>query len=191
MQDNSGNTYGNSFQVLEPYMLYGDRSTVADPMQSQKNSVVRDLEYMQGMYPEHMKRLQQYVVMACDNLDYKNSPMYDEYPDRVMVNQVCDSVYRQIQQDGVTAEERIEETSSFVPTQEGEEQVQPPMEGMDLEVQQGPPNWGPRPPQGPPNWDPRPPQGPPPGPRPPQGPPPGPRPPQGPPPGPRPPLTQV
>ena len=107
MQDSLDNTYGNSFQVLEPYMLYGDRTDLNRLPEMQKERVVRDLEYFHGLYPGQMKRLQEYVISACDHLDYKNSPMYDEYPDRLMINQVCDSVCRQIEQDGVFSVEEL------------------------------------------------------------------------------------
>lgn len=178
MQDNLGYTYGNSFQVLEPYMLYGDRSVMANPVQMQRDSVARDLEYLQGMYPESMKRLQEYVMSACDHLDYRNSPMYDQYPDRLMINQVCDSLCRQIEQDGILWERQTGEGVSQMQEAgiKAEEQEMPTVGEAELEAQQGPSSWGPpsggRPPQGPPPWG-RPPGG-----RPPQGPPPWGRPPQ-------------
>ena len=43
---------------------------------------MQDIEYLKSMYPSGIKILQGYVSEACDRLDYKNSPMYDEYPDR-------------------------------------------------------------------------------------------------------------
>lgn len=57
---------------------------------------LREIEYFQGFYPESMKELQLYVILECDKMDYPNSPMYDEYPDRVMVNQVCQNVCKSI-----------------------------------------------------------------------------------------------
>lgn len=185
-------------------MLYGDRSVTANPVQMQRDSVARDLEYLQGMYPESMKRLQEYVMSACDHLDYRNSPMYDQYPDRLMINQVCDSLCRQIEQDGILWERQTGEGVSQMQEAgiKAEEQEMPTVGEAELEAQQGPSSWGPpsggRPPQGPPPWGRppggRPPQGPPPWGRPPQGPPPwgrppGGRPPQGPPPWGRPPQN--
>lgn len=183
-------------------MLYGDRSTTTAPIQTQRGSATQDLEYLQGMYPESMKRLQEYVVSACDHLDYQNSPMYDQYPDRLMVNQVCDSICRQLERDGMFREQQTREGASWMQEEEwagvkDEGKEMPLVSEAELKAQQGPASWGPppggRPPQGPPPWGPppgRPPQGPPPwgrppGGRPPQGPPwgrpPGGRPPQGPP----------
>ena len=54
-------------------MLYGDRSVKGNSAE-RKEAVAQDLEYLQGMYPIHMKRLQEYVISACDHLDYRNSP---------------------------------------------------------------------------------------------------------------------
>ncbi|WP_147335896.1 hypothetical protein, partial [Hungatella hathewayi] len=183
MQDNLEHTYGNNFQVLEPYMLYGDRSAMENLPKMQREHMLQDLEYLQGMYPGHMKRIQEYVMAACDRLDYKNSPLYDEFPDRLMVNQVCDSVCRQILEDGVingaelglqnTSEQPGEETAETVEEVEEVEvyevnsvNTQDADWRMQQVVPQTPTTWGPpsgqRPPQGPPSW------GPPPGPQPPR-----------------------
>ncbi|WP_460640963.1 hypothetical protein [Lacrimispora brassicae] len=150
------NTYGNSYQELKPYMLYGDRSAAGRPLE-RKDLIVQDLEYLQGMYPGHMKRLQEYVVSACDHLDYKNSPMYDEYPDRMMINQICDSICDQIHRDGVIADEMTEETEdgeqayvegTETPDWEADETDEADMLTQDRGSTWGPP--GPRGPWGPP-----------------------------------------
>ena len=57
---------------------------------------MRDIEYMMSMYPPGVKMLQRYVSEACDRLEYKNSPMYDQYPDQIMINGICDSICRTI-----------------------------------------------------------------------------------------------
>lgn len=163
MPNNPGYTYGDSFQELEPYMLYGDRSIAGNPMEK-KDTVVQDLEYLQGMYPGHMKRLQEYVVSACDHLDYKNSPMYDEYPDRMLINQICDSICIQIRKEGVITDEQIMgsgvSSQAVVEKQKTEkmEWEEDETDKSQLLAQQRSPSWGPppgpRPPQGPPTWGP-------------------------------------
>ncbi|MBT9811381.1 hypothetical protein GPL26_17295, partial [Enterocloster citroniae] len=57
---------------------------------------MQDIEYLKSMYPSGIKILQGYVSEACDRLDYKNSPMYDEYPDHLMINRLCDSIYNTV-----------------------------------------------------------------------------------------------
>ncbi len=201
---NKDYTYGDRFRKLEPYMLYGDRNAANNPREKEE-IIAADLEYLQGMYPGHIKRLQEYVISACDHLDYKNSPMYDEFPDRILINQVCDSICRQIHEDGLLTDETVTEAESMIqaamekrpsPDDWELDDAEAKAENDILSQQQsssyrpsqnrppqnrpphgGPPP-GPRPPHGgPPPW------GPPPGPRPPHGGPP----PWGPPPGPRPP----
>lgn len=49
---------------------------------------MQDIEYLKSMYPSGIRILQGYVAEACDRLDYKNSPMYDEYPDHMMINRL-------------------------------------------------------------------------------------------------------
>lgn len=53
---------------------------------------MRDIEYLKSMYPSGVKVLQTYVSEACDRMEYKNSPMYDEFPDQLMVNHLCETI---------------------------------------------------------------------------------------------------
>ena len=62
----------------------------------QEGQSLRDIEYFQAFYPESMKRLQTFVAAECDKMDYDGSPIYDEYPDRVMISQLCDNICRKI-----------------------------------------------------------------------------------------------
>lgn len=150
--------------------------------------VSRDMEYFQAMYPQRIKELQRYVVQHCDTLDYAGSPIYDEYPDSLVIDRACRIICQNLPDNlaepdlpGSTirsdwAEEREEagETDSI------------PVEIMQRSPRPGgpPPGHRPGPPPGGPPFGPPPggpPFGPPPG-GPPFGPPPG-GPPFGPPPG--------
>ena len=163
---------------------------------------IRDMEYFQGMYPRRIREIQKYVVQQCDAMDYAGSPIYDEYPDSLMIDQICHTICEKIPEDWMEAEE-ISEEEAFAQTEEVEpkkiddtielsqEEKKEEEENPEVEIMQrgpgGPPPWGPPPgpppwgrPPGPPPWG-RPPGGPPP-----WGPPPGPPPwgrPPGPPPG--------
>lgn len=170
--NHSGNTKGNNNRKPEPYMLYNDRNMTGDSG-VKKNFAVQDLEYLQALYPIHMKQLQEYAVIACDRLDYKNSPMYDEYPDRLLINQVCDSIFNQLYEDGIVSDDEImgskdqtalrNNQSEKMEWEEGE--WTPQTEGADLLTQEsrpwGSPPWqnspwsppyGQNPPWGPPPW---------------------------------------
>ena len=187
MPGNPDYTYGEDNESLPPYMLYGDRS-IRESSLEPKDIIAKDLEYLQGMYPGHMKRLQEYVVSACDHLDYKDSPMYDEFPDRLLIHQVCDSICAKIREEGTITDELLMGNNDKTETAAQMQQEPADWENEELEKAElndrystwGPPGWGPPGPK-PPGWRP------PPGPRPPYWGPPGPRPPYwG--PGPRPPY---
>ncbi len=152
---------------------------------------IRDMEYFQGMYPRRIREIQKYVVQQCDAMDYAGSPIYDEYPDSLMIDQICHTICEKIPEDWMEAEEiskeeafaqteevepkKIDETIELAQEEQKEEEENPEVEIMQREpggrppggpLPGGPPPWGP--PPGPPPWG-RPPGGPPP-----WGPPPGP-----------------
>ena len=64
-------------QIMPFYMTY------PLPMYYQdEDSIIRDLEYLQQMYPAEAKRYQKVISSILDKLDYEGSMIYDEYPDR-------------------------------------------------------------------------------------------------------------
>lgn len=107
---------------------------------------VRDMEYFQGIYPQRIKELQEYVVQQCNAMDYSGSPIYDEYPEALMIEQACKAVYERISQSWFTEEEEEKETETEEQSiqEEGVEAMSRPW---------GPPPGG-RPPQGPPPGNP-------------------------------------
>ncbi len=48
----------------------------------EEDTVMRDLEYLQEMYPAEAKKYRKVIVDVLDRLDYEGSMIYDEYPDR-------------------------------------------------------------------------------------------------------------
>ena len=58
----------------------------------------RDFEYLRSMYPDIPKRLLPYVEEECDRMEYENSMVYDQYPDKLqlmlMCRRICDNVGR-------------------------------------------------------------------------------------------------
>lgn len=161
----------------------------------QRGQRLREIEYFYGFYPESMKALQGYVSDECDKMDYPGSPMYDEYPDCVMINQVCEKICCNIPEElgrGLMNVAFMPGSACACDSTEIEEvEIYEVLKGQQVGYGRPGPPWGPppprppRPPQGPPPWGPppRPPQGPPwgPPPRPPHRPPwnPPPRPPHG------------
>ena len=57
-----------------------------------------DFEYLKSMYPDVPKRLLPYVEEECDRMEYENSMVYDQYPDKLqlklMCGRICDNVCR-------------------------------------------------------------------------------------------------
>lgn len=55
-----------------------------------------DFEYMKSLYPELPRRILPYVEEECDRMEYDNSMVYDEYPDRLqlrlMCSRICDNI---------------------------------------------------------------------------------------------------
>ena len=49
----------------------------------------RDIEYLRSMYPDIPKRLLPYVEEECDRMEYENSMMYDQYPDKLQLKLMC------------------------------------------------------------------------------------------------------
>ena len=67
----------NQSRILPFYMAY--------PLPlyyQQEDSVTRDLEYLQQMYPSEAKKYQKMIAETLDHIDYEGSMIYDEYPDR-------------------------------------------------------------------------------------------------------------
>lgn len=48
----------------------------------EEETIIRDLEYLQQMYPKEAKRYQKVISGILDKLDYEGSMIYDEYPDK-------------------------------------------------------------------------------------------------------------
>ena len=64
-------------RILPFYMAY--------PMPlfyQEQDTVTRDLEYLQEMYPTEAKKYQKVIAEILDRLDYEGSMIYDEYPDK-------------------------------------------------------------------------------------------------------------
>lgn len=57
----------------------------------------RDMHRLWEMYPEAAKDILPYVQEECDKMEYEGSIMYDEYPDRVMVSRIRNSIYDRVQ----------------------------------------------------------------------------------------------
>lgn len=54
-----------------------------------------DGEFMKSLYPVEIMELQLMVEEKCDQLEYDGSLMFDQYPDKVRVLRVAESIWKQ------------------------------------------------------------------------------------------------
>lgn len=64
-------------RVIPFYMAYQTPWAV-----SEEENVLRDLDYLQQMYPAQAKKYQKRIAEIVDKMDYEGSMIYDEYPDK-------------------------------------------------------------------------------------------------------------
>ena len=52
----------------------------------------RDMERMKELYPKEVDELQKMIERRCDEMEYEGSRMYDENPDRRMLEEETDHI---------------------------------------------------------------------------------------------------
>ncbi len=83
----------NQSRILPFYMAY------PLPMfYQQEDTVTRDLEYLQQMYPAEAKKYQKIIAEVLDKLDYEGSMIYDEYPDKWQIYRLTQMIVDKIKQ---------------------------------------------------------------------------------------------
>ncbi|MDE5717184.1 MAG: hypothetical protein K2I53_06130 [Lachnospiraceae bacterium] len=81
-------------RILPFYMAY--------PMPlfyQEQDTVTRDLEYLQEMYPAEAKKYQKVIAGILDRLDYEGSMIYDEFPDKWQIYRLTQVVVDKLKQD--------------------------------------------------------------------------------------------
>ena len=58
----------------------------------QENKAARDIEYLREMYPQEAKRLLSRISDILDKMDYEESMIYDEYPDRWQLYRLAENI---------------------------------------------------------------------------------------------------
>ena len=81
----------NQSRILPFYMAY------PLPMYyQQEDSVTRDLDYLQQMYPAQAKKYQKMIAETLDHIDYEGSMIYDEYPDKWQIYRLTQMIVDKI-----------------------------------------------------------------------------------------------
>lgn len=70
------------------YMTYPIQNMYLTEMEYEK-----DMERMKELYPREVKKLQEMVERRCDEMEYDGSRMYDENPDRYMLEEEARRMY--------------------------------------------------------------------------------------------------
>ena len=78
---------------------------------------MQDSQYWQQLYPEQTRRIQREVSHQCDLLDYEGSVLYDDYPDRIALARICESVYHALTPKEMTGDPTGEPSDSTEITQ--------------------------------------------------------------------------
>lgn len=78
------------------YMAYPMQTVYLEEMEYD-----RDMQKLKDLYPKEVRTIQEMVEDECDKMEYDGSLMFDEYPDRLMLNQVVKRIY-----DGVSVSQQ-------------------------------------------------------------------------------------
>lgn len=83
-------------KVLPFYMTYPLPMAYED-----EDAMLRDLDYLQQMYPQDAKKYQKKIVAILDKMDYEGSMIYDDYPDQFMLYKLSRDITGMIRKDAV------------------------------------------------------------------------------------------
>ena len=78
----------------------------------------KDMERMKELYPREVKRILDLVEEECDKMEYEGSLMFDEYPDRMMMERIVDRItekMRMADETDMEASQRREELPPYRP----------------------------------------------------------------------------
>ena len=79
-----------------------------------EDSVTRDLEYLQQMYPMQAKKYQKVIAETLESIDYEGSMIYDEYPDKWQIYRLTQMIMDKIEKESEAPETDPERTREFV-----------------------------------------------------------------------------
>ena len=74
----------------------------------QEDTVIRDLEYLQQMYPAEAKKYQKMIAGILDRIDYEGSMIYDEYPDRWQLYKLSGEILERIKREEIQADPQMQ-----------------------------------------------------------------------------------
>ncbi len=105
---------------MEPfYMTFPMQNLYQAEMEYEK-----DLERMKEMYPKDVARIAAYISERCDELEFEGSRIYDENPDRLMMEKEAQALYEKVRKE-LGLGESVTAASAEEPVMESASQEQP------------------------------------------------------------------
>lgn len=99
-QGQYANTQNEYSQKMPFYMTYPMQNVLLEEAEYE-----RDIARFKGMYPKEVRTILYFVEEECDKMEYEGSLMFDEYPDRSMLKQLCNKIYDNYMKENVKASE--------------------------------------------------------------------------------------
>lgn len=81
----------NFYDKIPFYMTFPMQNLYVMEMEYEK-----DIERMKAMYPQEVSEILSAVEDRCDELEYEGSRIFDEEPDRIMLQMEVDNICRQL-----------------------------------------------------------------------------------------------
>lgn len=103
--------YSNNFYPKIPfYLTYPMQNMYLTEMEYEK-----DMERMKTYYPAETKEIMELVEQRMDQLEYEGSRIYDEEPDRLMIQMEIDGICRKLKEksEPETSGNRLQASSYF------------------------------------------------------------------------------
>jgi len=108
------------------YMTYPMQNLYLTEMEYEK-----DMERMKELYPREVKGILEMVEDECDKMEYEGSLMFDEYPDRFMLEQIVERIMERAKEseNDMEAAQRngSAQRNENAPRREGPPSFSPPM----------------------------------------------------------------
>ena len=73
-----------------------------------EQGMLQDLEYLQQMYPNDVKRYQKRIADILDKADYEGSMIYDEYPDKWQIYRLSRDISDRIKREEEKEQKEVE-----------------------------------------------------------------------------------
>lgn len=107
------------------YMSYPMQNLYLTEMEYEK-----DMERMKELYPREVGKILECVEDECDKMEYEGSLMFDEYPDRLMLEMVINRIERRVNGEENDADMEAEQYRSGGRPPQGHRPPPPPPRGQ-------------------------------------------------------------